>query len=98
VIDVYVSKKRNIAAARQFFTGAITAHGQPVEVVADMAAALANVIETLIPTVFHNAEQYANNHVGRDYGRLKRALTTNQRPQNRQLSSRNCSWPRVHAN
>jgi transposase, IS6 family len=54
VIDVYVSKKRDIAAARQFFDGALLAHGRPVEVVTDKAASLANVIETLMPTVFHN--------------------------------------------
>lgn len=30
VIDVYVSKRRNIAAARKFFTDALEAHGCPV--------------------------------------------------------------------
>jgi transposase, IS6 family len=74
VIDVYVSKKRDITAARLFFDGAITAHGKPVEVVTDKAAALANVIETLMPSVFHNTEQYANNRVECDHGRLKARL------------------------
>jgi transposase-like protein len=74
VIDVYVSKKRDKAAARQFFDGAITAHGKPAEVVTDKAAALANVIETLMPTVFHNTEQYANNRIECDHGRLKARL------------------------
>ena len=29
VIDVYVSKRRDIAAARRFFTAALSAHGEP---------------------------------------------------------------------
>ena len=49
VIDVYVSRRRDIAAARTFFTTALAAHGEPDEVVTDRAAALANVIEELLP-------------------------------------------------
>jgi IS6 family transposase len=37
VIDVYVSNHRDIAAARTFFTTALTAHGSPAEVVTDRA-------------------------------------------------------------
>ena len=40
VIDVYVSPKRDLAAARQFFKRAIAAHGRPDEVVTDLAQAL----------------------------------------------------------
>lgn len=40
VIDVYVSRRRDIPAARRFFTAALTAHGQPVEVVTDRARRL----------------------------------------------------------
>ena len=39
VIDVYVSVRRDIAAARRFFTTAMAAHGEPKEVVTDRAAA-----------------------------------------------------------
>ena len=49
VIDVYVSSPRDIAAARKFFTTAIATHREPDEVVTDRAAALANVIEELLP-------------------------------------------------
>jgi hypothetical protein len=52
VIDVYVSRRRDIASARRFFTAAFTAvlsvHGVPTEVIADRAPALANVIEDLV--------------------------------------------------
>ena len=63
VIDVYVSPRRNIAAARRFFTGALTAHGEPDKVVTDLAQALKTTIEQLIPNAFPNTEQYANNRV-----------------------------------
>jgi transposase-like protein len=57
VIDVYVSARRDIAAARRFFTRALTAHGRPEEVVTDLAQALETVIEELAPGAFHNTEQ-----------------------------------------
>ena len=38
------------------------------------AAALAHVIAELTPAVEHNAEQYANNRIERDHGRLKARL------------------------
>ncbi len=74
VIDLYVSARRDIAAARRFFTGALTAHGGPEEVVTDRAAALAPGIAELLPEAFHNTERYANNRVECDHGRLKARL------------------------
>jgi len=74
VIDVYVSARRDIAAARMFFKRAIAAHGQPDEVVTDLAQALETVIEELLPDAFHNTAQYANNRVECDHGRLKARL------------------------
>ena len=78
VIDVFVSPK----PATKFFTAALLAHGRPVEVVRDKAAALANVVEKLLPNVFHNTEQYANNRVDCDHGQLKARLRqcANSRP------------------
>ena len=40
VIDVYVSKRRNIPAATRFFEGALVAHGRPREVTKDLDAPL----------------------------------------------------------
>jgi transposase-like protein len=74
VIDVFVSKRRNIPAARTFFKTALLAHDKPLEVVTDLAQALETVIEEQIPKAFHNTEQYANNHVECDHGRLKSRL------------------------
>ena len=74
VIDVYVSNHRDIAAARTFFTAALAAHGEPAEVVTDRAAPLAHVIDDLLPASLHTTEQYANNRVECDHGRLKARL------------------------
>ena len=74
VIDVYVSRRRDIPSARRFFTGALGLHGNPGEVITDRAPALANVIEDLLPAAFHNTGQYENNRVERDHGRLKARL------------------------
>jgi IS6 family transposase len=74
VIDVLVSRRRDITAARRFFIAVIDAHGEPGEVVTDRAAALAYVIAELVPDAMHNTEQYANNRVECDHGRLKARL------------------------
>ena len=58
VIDVLVSRRRDIAAARRFFAAALAAHGAPVEVVTDRAAALAHAIAELFPDAVHDTEQY----------------------------------------
>jgi IS6 family transposase len=74
IIDVYVSAKRDIRAARGFFTTALRAHDEPSEVVTDRAPALLAVIDELMPGAFHNMEQYANNRIEADHGRLKARL------------------------
>ena len=74
VIDVLVSRRRDIAAARRFFAAAIDTHGKPGEVVTDRATALAYVIVELMPDAVHNTEQYANNRIECDHGRLKARL------------------------
>ena len=74
VVDVYVSSERDIGAARRFFTTSLRAHGEPTEVVTDRAPALRAVIDELIPAAFHNVEQYANNRIEADHGRLKARL------------------------
>ncbi len=83
VIDVYVSRRRDRAAARRFFTAALTAHGEPAEVITDRAAWLANVIEDLIPAAVHNTGQYENNRVEYDHGRLKARLQPTRRAEDR---------------
>jgi transposase, IS6 family len=74
IIDVYVSPTRDTRAARRFFETALGDHGEPVEVVTDSAPALRAAIEELMPAAFHNTEQYANNRIEADHGRLKARL------------------------
>jgi IS6 family transposase len=74
VIDVLVSPKRDLAATHRFFTRALEHGPSPTEVSTDQAPAYPRVIEELIPAACHITEQYANNSVEADHGRLKARL------------------------
>lgn len=74
IVDVMVSKRRDIATARRFFTHAIAAQGGPDVVVTDRAPSLASVIADLLPGALHNTDKYANNRIECDHGRLKARL------------------------
>jgi transposase-like protein len=75
VIDVFLSAERDARAARRFFTKAIaTTHREPVEVVTDRARAYLGVLDELLPGALHDVEQYANNVLEADHGRLKSRL------------------------
>ena len=69
-----VSRRRDIALARAFFEAALAVQDVPCEMATDRAAALANVIDELVPAALHNAGQYQNNRVECDHGRLKARL------------------------
>jgi len=71
VIDVYVSRRPNIGAARKFFADVLTTHGRPAEVTTDLAAPLLQVVDELFPETVHDTEQYSNNRIENDHGRLK---------------------------
>ena len=75
VIDVFICPRRDVTAARRFFQRAISAMKvTPVEVVTDRAATYPIVLEELAPAAWHRTEQYANNRVEADHGRLKSRL------------------------
>jgi len=74
VIDVYLSRKRDVKAATTFFTTAIRSHGVPAEINTDRAHALVRVVVELLPAALHDTTQYANNRVEADHGRLKARL------------------------
>jgi len=75
VIDVFMSRQRDARAARRFFERAIgTTKVSPTEVVTDRAATYPIVMDDLLPAAWHRTEQYANNHVEADHGRLKARL------------------------
>jgi transposase-like protein len=74
VIDVLVAQKRDLAATRRFFTGALEHGPAPTEVSTDRAPAYPRVLDELLPAACHVTEQYANNAIEADHGRLKARL------------------------
>ncbi len=71
VIDVRLSDRRNLSAAREFFCSALAQTCHPVEVTTDRPAAYPRALDELHPAVHHVVAQYANNPVECDHGRLK---------------------------
>jgi transposase-like protein len=67
---VLVSTKRDLAATRRFFTQALQHASSPTEVTTDGAPAYPRVLE-LLPAACHITEQYRNNQIEADHGRLK---------------------------
>jgi transposase-like protein len=59
---VFVSPRRDAAAARRFFQRAIgTMWVEPVEVVTDHAPVYPAVLEELLPAAWYRTDRYANN-------------------------------------
>jgi transposase-like protein len=72
VIDVFMSTHRDVKAARRFFQRAIgTTKATPVQVVTDRAPIYPLVLEELLAAAWHCTEQYANNRIEADHGRVK---------------------------
>jgi transposase-like protein len=75
VIDVLVSARRDADTARRFFERAISATTVvPIEVTTDQAPVYPAVLEELLPAAWHRTEQYDNNRVECDHGRMKARL------------------------
>ena len=74
VIDVLVSRTHDLAATRRFFARALEHAPRPTEVSTDQAPAYPRVLDELLPAACHVTEQYSNNPVEADHGRLKARL------------------------
>jgi IS6 family transposase len=74
VIDVLLSQSRDGTAARAFFTRVMRFRPAPVEVMTDRAPVYPRVLDERVPGARHVVEQYANNIVETDHGRLKARL------------------------
>jgi transposase, IS6 family len=74
VIDVRLSARRDLAAARRFFTRALRSGTVSAEVTTDRASAYPRVLDELIPSALHTVERYANNPIEADHGWLKARL------------------------
>jgi transposase-like protein len=71
---VLLSAHRDLTAARRFFTRALRAGTVPVEVTTDRAPVYPRALDELVPSAMHTVEQYANNPIECDHGRLKARL------------------------
>ena len=90
VVEVLTSKRRDLNAARAFFTQARQKVGMvPVEVSTDRAPAYPRVIDELLPAARHVTHRYANNTVESDHGRLTARLP-NARTQQPPLDQDHC--------
>jgi transposase-like protein len=74
VIDVFLSKRRNLKAETTFFARAIASHRELAEITTDRAHALIRVVTEPLPAALHDTTQYAHNRVEADHGRLKARL------------------------
>jgi transposase, IS6 family len=74
VIDILLSERRDGPAARAFFTRALKFGAVPIEVTSDRAPVYPRIIDDLAPQARHVLEQYANNRIESDHGRLKARL------------------------
>jgi transposase-like protein len=89
VIDVFVATRRDATAAYRFFDRAIgTTKVRPAEVTTDHAPVYPAVLEELLPAAWHCTDQYANNRVEADHGRLKAWL----RPMRGLKQDRSARW------
>jgi hypothetical protein len=84
VVEVFVSPRREARAARRFFQRAIgTTRITPIQVVTGHATVYPGVLEELAPAAWHRTDQYANNCIEADHGRLKARLWLMPGPQAR---------------
>jgi transposase-like protein len=74
VIDVLLSARRDLSAARRFFGRALRGGTVPAEVTTDRAAAYPRILDELAPSALHTTERYASNRVEADHGQLKARL------------------------
>jgi transposase-like protein len=74
VIDVLVSTRRDACATQAFFARALWHGPVPVEVTTDRAPVYPRVVDEAAPAARHVTEQYANNTIEADHGRLKARL------------------------
>ncbi len=74
VIDVLLSPRRDLGAARRFFSRALRYGTVPAEVTTDRGPAYPRVLDELVSSALHTVERHANNPVKADHGRLKARL------------------------
>jgi transposase, IS6 family len=74
VIAVFLSARRDLAAARRFFARALRAGAVPAEVTTGRGPVDPRVLEELVPSALPTVEQHANNPIEAAHGRLTARL------------------------
>jgi transposase-like protein len=75
VIDIFLSPRRDVDAARRFLGRAIDrTRIFPVEVTTHRYRVYPRVLDEMLPAAFHDTEVRANNALETDHGRLKARL------------------------
>jgi transposase, IS6 family len=69
-----MSKNRDLAATRRFFTQALEHGPSPTEVSTDRAPTYPRVLDELLPAACRVMEQYFSNRIESDHRRLKSRL------------------------
>jgi transposase-like protein len=72
IVDVYLSDRRDTAAARRFFEGARNTSGRtPARVTTDKAKCYPPALRAVLPLAEHRSSKYLNNGLERDHQHLK---------------------------
>ncbi len=71
---MWLSARRDLTAAQIFFIQALATGAVPVEVTTDRAPIYPRILDELVPGALNPTEQYANNTIEADHGRLKARL------------------------
>lgn len=75
IVDAFFSERRNAAAARAFFEGAIRETGShPERVITDEAACYPGVIRAVLPGAEHLQSKYLNNGIECNHGPFKQRV------------------------
>ena len=74
VVAIMLTVRRDLTAARAFFTRALVVGVRPVEVTTDRAPAYPRVLDEQLPAALQVVEHYANNPIEADHSRLKARL------------------------
>ena len=88
VIDVWLSARRDLTAARTFFTRALATGSVPVEVTTDRAPAYPRALDELIPTALHDT--VCEQHDRSRSWSAQSAASTDAWPQDVPISSSPC--------
>ncbi len=91
IVDVYLSDRRNAAAARAFFEEVIgSSEVVPTQVTTDKAKCYPSALGAVLPLARHRCSKYLNNTLERDHQHLKGRLRSMRRFKSVEAASNFC--------